>query len=123
MAEPTPPDAPIVSAGQTGATGTTSIGTLTATVNIQPVVIGPTPTQTLHPWRTALRTGFQALVAGAALAPAIYEAATHHDPAAAGGLAGGALVIAAGITRVMATPAVDKFLTKYVPFLAATPKE
>jgi len=35
-------------------------------------------------------------------AAAVYEAATHHDPAAATGWAATGLAIAAGVTRVMA---------------------
>lgn len=101
-------------------------GLQNVTVNGQPVqgYVGKiAPTQQSYPWRTVVRTGFQALVSGAAMVPLVYQQATHHDPAAATGFAAAALGIAAGLTRVMAVPAVDQFLTKYVPFLAATPKE
>lgn len=78
-----------------------------------------TPTQVKRPWRSTVRTAFQAVVAGAAMADPIYSAATHHDPAAATGYAALGLAIAAGVTRVMALPAVETFLRRFVPFLAA----
>jgi hypothetical protein len=77
-----------------------------------------TATQRRFPWRTTVRTSFQAGVALAAGAPFIYQAATNHDPAAATGAAGAALAVAAGITRVMALPVVDKFIRRFLPFLA-----
>lgn len=69
-------------------------------------------TQTKHPWRATVRTTLQIglpLVAGA---PLLYQAATAHDPAGATGVAGLILGVAAGITRVMALPLVNDFLTK-----------
>lgn len=85
---------------------------------------GPSiPTQTVYPWRTVVRTLFQLIIALAAVAPFVYQSITNDDPALAGGLAGAALALAAGLTRLMANPQVDTFLAKFVPFLAATPKE
>lgn len=81
-----------------------------------------TPTQVRRPWRAVVRTAFQALVAIAPMAPVIYQAATNHNPAAATGAAGGVLVIAGGITRVMALPGVNAFIERYLPFLAPEPK-
>lgn len=79
-------------------------------------------TQTKYPWRAMARTVFQAAVGLAVLAPVIYSAAAQSDPAEAGGWVGVALVISAGITRVMAIPGVNEFLQNYLPFLAAEPK-
>lgn len=80
------------------------------------------PTQVRRPWRSTVRTVFQAVVAGAAVAPSVYEAATHHNPEAATGWAAGGLFIAGAITRVMALPKVEELLQRFVPFLAAQPK-
>jgi hypothetical protein len=79
------------------------------------------PTQTKRPWRTTVRTIFQAVVAGAAAAPEVYQAATHHDAATATGWAGAGLAGAAALTRVMALPVVDDFLARFAPFLATQP--
>jgi hypothetical protein len=80
-----------------------------------------TPTQVRRPWRAVVRTVFQAVIALAAMAPVIYSAATNDDPAKATGAVGGALVIAAGITRVMAIPRVNALLERFLPFLAPDP--
>lgn len=79
------------------------------------------PTQVQRPWRTVVRTVFQALVALAALSPVIYSAATNADPATATGALGGVLVVSAGITRIMALPGVNGWLERFAPFLAAEP--
>lgn len=75
-----------------------------------------------HPWRRTIRSAVQFIAGVGPLLPLIYTAATHHDPAAATGLAGAALGISAGVTRVMALPAVETFLQRWVPWLAAAPK-
>jgi hypothetical protein len=80
-----------------------------------------TPTQTRRPWRTVARTVFQALVSAAAMAPLVYQAATHDEPAAATGAVGVGLVIAGGVTRVMALPGVNAWLERFLPFLAPEP--
>lgn len=80
-----------------------------------------TPTQVARPWRTTVRTTFQGIVAAAAVAAPVYAAATNHDPAAATGWAATGLAVAAGVTRVMALPAVEGFLARFAPFLAAQP--
>lgn len=79
-------------------------------------------TQSKHPWRAVARTVFAGGVSVAAMAPFVYEAATKHDAAQAGGWSAVALGIAAGVTRVLAVPAVNVFLQTYLPFLAAEPK-
>ncbi|AJT42428.1 hypothetical protein [Psychromicrobium lacuslunae] len=79
------------------------------------------PTQTRFPWRTAFRTGLALILPLIAGAPLIYQAATNHDPAAASGVAGAVLLVTGGITRVMAIPVVNEFLTKIG--IGATPKQ
>lgn len=81
-----------------------------------------TPTQVRRPWRSTLRTIVQTAVGAAALGPAVYEAATHHQADQATGYAAIGLAVAAGLTRVMALPQVETFLQRFVPFLAAQPK-
>ena len=78
----------------------------------------PQPTQVKRPWRAVVRTCFQAAVGAASMAPMVYEAATHHDAAQATGFAATGLAISAGLTRVMAVPAVNVFLARFLPFLA-----
>lgn len=79
------------------------------------------PTQARHPWRAVARTIFAVVVGLAAMAPLVYEEAAQQDAAAATGWAGTALAIAGAITRVLALPAVNAFLARFVPFLAAEP--
>lgn len=82
------------------------------------------PTQVRRPWRSTARTIFQALVGLAVIAPlvaAAIEEATGYDlegvPFIAAVLAG-----AAAVARVMAVPAVEVWLRRFVPWLAAAPK-
>ncbi|WP_018133875.1 hypothetical protein [Acaricomes phytoseiuli] len=70
------------------------------------------PSQTRYPGRATIRTALALLLPLVAGAPLIYQAATGHDPAAAAGVAGLILGVAAGITRVMALPVVNEFLSK-----------
>lgn len=79
------------------------------------------PTQVRRPWRTTARSAFQFVVGAAAVAPVVYEAATHQHVADATGWAATGLGIALGITRVMALPVVDDFLAVFFPFLATQP--
>jgi hypothetical protein len=81
-----------------------------------------TPTQVRQPWRATLRTAFAALVALCSMAPLIYDAALGDDAGEATGWSALALAIAAGVTRVLAVPAVESFLKTFVPFLSAEPK-
>lgn len=84
-------------------------------------VIEP-PTQVRRPWRATIRTVFAALIAFAAIAPGVYQAATHQEPEQAGGWMAIGLAIAGGITRVMAMPGVNEFFKRFVPFLAPEPR-
>ena len=76
-------------------------------------------TQGVHPWRATARTVFALVLALAAMAPLIYEAIAQADAEGATGAAAGALAIAGAITRVLALPAVEAFLARFVPWLAA----
>lgn len=78
------------------------------------------PTQVRRPWRSTLRTVFQALVALAVMAPILVEA-TGLEAESIPWLAG-VLAVAAGLTRVMALPQVEDFLQRFIPFLAAAPR-
>ena len=77
------------------------------------------PTQVRRPWRAMIRTGFQALVSLCAMLPLLVGASGLDEqvPAVAG-----AVAVAAGVTRVMALPAVEAFLQRFVPWLAAAPR-
>jgi hypothetical protein len=75
-------------------------------------------TQVTNPWRTVTRTVFQIITALAAAAPLIFVAITQSSPEAATGAGAIVLGVAGAITRVMAIPAVDQFIRKFLPFLA-----
>ncbi|MDQ5862786.1 MAG: hypothetical protein M3536_11050 [Actinomycetota bacterium] len=79
----------------------------------------PVSTQTAHPWRATVRTVFAFLV-GLAASWALIIQAAGIDP----GLewVSGSVAIAAGITRVMALPAVDDLIRRFLPFLAPDSK-
>ena len=79
----------------------------------------PAPTQTQHPARATIRTVFAGLLALVTLLPYILGAA-HVDTTVWGAQA---LAVAAGVTRVLAIPAVNAWLTENVPWLAATPRQ
>lgn len=81
----------------------------------------PTPTQVKRPWRATARTVLQGLLGFLALLPFIVRD-SGLDPEVYPWL-GGILAVAAVVTRVMALPQVEAFLQKYVPFLAATPRQ
>lgn len=77
------------------------------------------PTQSQYPWRAVARTVFAAIVALASLAPAIISGANLDGWVYAGQV----LAVAGAITRVMAIPGVNDWLTRFVPWLAAEPKQ
>lgn len=86
--------------------------------DVTPIKTIVQPTQVRRPWRATVRTVFQGVVGAAAMAAPVYEAATNHDATAATGWAATGLAISAGITRVMAVPAVNVWLARFLPFLA-----
>lgn len=77
------------------------------------------PTQTLHPWRATLRTGVAATLGLLPLVPTIVNTAGLATVPWLAGIVG----VAAGVTRVLAVPAVNTWLTNFLPFLAAKPRE
>lgn len=84
------------------------------------VVVGVTPTQVRRPWRSTVRTAFQALIALATLAPLIVGG-VYTSSASYPAVVVQVLAVAAAITRVMALPGVETFLRRFAPFLAAAP--
>ena len=80
----------------------------------------PESTQTQYPWRAVARTVFAFVVGFAPLAPVIVDASG--IPEATPGVAG-ALAISAGVTRVLALPQVNELLQRWVPWLAAEPRQ
>ncbi|MGP9747213.1 hypothetical protein [Brachybacterium sp. AOP29-B2-41] len=57
------------------------------------------------------------------MSPLIYTAATQQEPGQAVGWVATALAILAAVQRIMPLPVVDAFLRRYLPWLAATPKD
>lgn len=81
-------------------------------------------TQVRAPWRTVVRTVFQNAVALAALAPVLITIiANGQEPEALGAWAVGTLTVSGIITKIMAHPAVEKFLRDHVSWLAAGAKD
>ncbi|MFI5778146.1 hypothetical protein [Nocardia sp. NPDC051570] len=77
----------------------------------------PAPSQTAYPWRATVRTVFQVVVALATLIPIVVV--TGGIPAT--GAVAVVLAACAGITRVMALPAVNELLARFAPWLLAEP--
>lgn len=77
------------------------------------------PSQVRAPWRTTVRTLFQALIGLCAALPVIVTASGVEQTTAGVGLG---LAVAAGVTRVMAAPAVNDWIDRYVPWLSAGPR-
>ncbi len=75
-------------------------------------------TQTAYPWRATARTVFQAVIALLAAAPVLLATAGVDGSV---GAAATFLAVSGAVTRLMALPAVDDFLTRFVPWLAAQP--
>lgn len=75
--------------------------------------------QTQHPWRTTVRTVVQAVVGLCTASPLVYQAATQESPLLATGAAGTVLGVTGAVTRIMALPAVDRWLHAFVPWLAS----
>ena len=73
-------------------------------------------TQTTFPWRTTLRTLFQGFLGLCAMWFLVIEA-IGVDPTSP--WIATSLVFTAAVTRVMAIPAVDAWISTYLPFLAA----
>ncbi len=78
------------------------------------------PTQVEYPWRTTVRTVFQALIGLAAAWGLVVEALGLSEQIP---IVAASLTVTAAITRLMALPVVNDWLATYVPWLAATRKE
>jgi hypothetical protein len=89
---------------------------------IDPALPRPVPTQVRRPWRSTLRTVFQAIIGFAVIAPLIVDAADLDEDARVAPYVAIGLGVCAAITRIMALPQVEGFLQKHVPFLSATPR-
>lgn len=76
-----------------------------------------TPTQVAHPWRSTLRTVTVAALALLPILPSIVDAAGIGEVPVVAAV----LSVTAAITRVMAIPAVEDWLQKFIPALAAQP--
>jgi hypothetical protein len=79
----------------------------------------PQPTQTQHPWRATVRTVAAVGVPLLLALPAIVDALGVGSVPWVAGL----LAAAAGLTRMLAVPAVNEWLREYVPGLAAQPRD
>ncbi len=77
----------------------------------------PASTQTLHPWRTTLRTLLQALIGLVTMWALIVET-LGLDPSLP--WVATSLTVTAGMTRLMAIPVVDNWLETYLPWLASS---
>lgn len=95
--------------------------------SVVPVDAAPTasmaasvPTQVRRPWRSTARTVWQAFLGLCVLAPILVTGAGL-DPVQLPWL-GTVLLVAGVVTRVMAIPAVEVWLRRFLPFLAAAPK-
>lgn len=78
----------------------------------------PRTTQTQHPWRATARTAVAALIGFVPLFPQIVDAT---DLSAATPWVALGLSIAGGVTRVLAIPAFEEWLSRFFPLLAADP--
>ena len=79
----------------------------------------PTPTQTQHPWRATVRTAVAGVVALLTVVPFIVVSGHFETVPGVAQL----LVVSAAVTRVLAIPAVNAWLTEYLPWLAAAPRQ
>jgi hypothetical protein len=79
----------------------------------------PQTTQVAAPWKATVRTVVQIVPAIAVLTPAVLSAVANGDPATLGPWAVVALSVSGAVTRVMALPAVESFLRRFLPWLAA----
>lgn len=76
------------------------------------------PTQARHPWRATARTALAAALPLAPLLPELVDVLGLRAYAWAGGV----VATAGVITRVLAVPGVNAWLTRHVPALAASPR-
>lgn len=79
----------------------------------------PEATQEEYPWRATVRTVFQAVVGFASMWALIVVALGLNETTA---WVAASLAVTGGITRLMAIPEVNAWLTRFVPWLAAEPR-
>lgn len=77
------------------------------------------PTQVQHSWRAVARTALAVLMALASLTPEILSTAGLNQTVAGVQVLG----VTAAVTRVLAMPGINAFLTSWLPFLAAAPAQ
>nr|WP_312638514.1 hypothetical protein [Rhodococcus qingshengii] len=77
-------------------------------------------TQSLYPWRAVARTVVAFLIA---ILPAVLAALTDASTATQNTALASAVPIIAGVTKILANPAVDALLKSYLPALATAPKQ
>lgn len=75
-------------------------------------------TQTRHPWRATLRTAFAVVVGLVPVLPEVADTLGIEQVPVVLPI----LAVAAAVTRVLAIPAVDRVLKKYLPPLASAPR-
>lgn len=75
-------------------------------------------TQLKRPWRSTVRTVFQALVGFASMWAILVQVAGLDSTT---GWVSASLAVTAAVTRVMALPQVEAFLQRFLPWLAADP--
>ncbi|PRB44356.1 hypothetical protein CQ020_03865 [Arthrobacter sp. MYb23] len=80
----------------------------------------PRPTQSKYPWKSTLRSIIQFGSGLAVAAPTLYTAVTNQSPEQATGAGLTALLVSAAVTRLMANPFINEWLTKVG--LGAEPK-
>ena len=78
-----------------------------------------TPTQVTHPWRAAIRTAVAYAVATLLTGVAVALAPRLGLHVSAGEATGATGVVGAIVTRVLAVRAVDAWVTRWLPWLAA----
>lgn len=72
------------------------------------------PTQVEHKWRATTRTVFQAFLGLCAILPVLLPILGVSTTVGVGATV---LAVAATVTRVMATPEVDQWITRWLPWL------
>jgi len=83
--------------------------------------VTPAPTQTRYPWRATARTALAFISGAAAAAPVLFTAITNQSPEQATGAGLVALGVSSAVTRIMAVPFVNEWLTR--AGLGATPNK
>lgn len=76
-------------------------------------------TQSRHPWKATVRTILQMAVGFLVMLPQLVGAAGIDE---ATPWVATSLAISAAVTRIMALPAVEEWLSRFVPWLAADPE-